>query len=93
MGLGEVIASHGKDEQAAEDVGEVPAGCGQDKQDPGGASQVPAGYKESRVEPEPPPGFPRQVGPRYYQPIVPLWYWNRNICRRSISAKKYRVYW
>ena len=23
------------------------------------------------------PGFPRQVGPRHNQPIVPLWQWNR----------------
>ena len=37
MGLGEVSASHGQDEQGAEDVKQVPAGHGQYEQDPGGA--------------------------------------------------------
>ena len=73
----EVSASHGQDKQGVEDVREGPDGCGQDKQDPGGARQAPAGCRQSRVGSEPPPGFPRQVGPRHNQPIVPLWQWNR----------------
>ena len=71
MGLGEASASHRQDEQA------VPTGCGQDKQEPGGARQALAGCRKSGLGSEPSPGFPRQVGPRHNQPIVPLWQWNR----------------
>ena len=73
----EVPAGHRQDKQGAEDVREVPAGHRQDKQDPGGARQAQAGHRQSRVGPEPPAGFPRQVGARHNQPIVPLWQWNR----------------
>ena len=53
MGLGEALASHGQDEQSAEDVRQAPAGHGQGKQDPEGARQAPAGCRQSRVGPEP----------------------------------------
>ena len=58
--------------QGVEDVKEVPGGCGEDKQDPRGASQALAGCRQSRLGPQPPPGFPRQVGARHNQPIAPL---------------------
>ena len=57
MGLGEILASHGQDEQGPEDVRQVLACYAQDKQDHRGARQVPAAHRQSRVGPEPPPGF------------------------------------
>ena len=77
MGFGEASASHGQNEQGADDVRQVTVGHGQDKQDPGGARQALAGLRKSRVGSEPPPGFQRQVQPRHNQPIAPLWQWNR----------------
>ena len=73
----EAPAGHGQDKQGTEDVREVPGGCGEDKQDPRGARQAPAGHRQSRLGPQPPSGFPRQVGARHNHPIVPLWQWNR----------------
>ena len=73
----EAPAGHGQDKQGVEDVREVQGGSGEDKQDPRGTRQTPAGCRQSRLGPQPPPGFPRQVGARHNQPIVPLWQWNR----------------
>ena len=80
MSFGEALASHGQDEQGAEDVRQVPAVGGLDKQDPRGAKQASGGHRQSRVGPEPPQDFLRQVGPWQNQPIVPLWQWN-GICQ------------
>ena len=73
----EVPTGHGQDKQDRADVREGPGCCGQDKWDPGGARLAAAGCRQSRVEPALPTDFPRQVGPRHNQSIVPLWPWNR----------------
>ena len=100
MGLGEALASQGQgvedvkevpagsgqDKLGIEDVREVLAGHRQDKQGAEDVREVPAGqrHSQSRVGLDPFPGFPKQVGARYNQPIVPLWQWKKNISRRSI---------
>ena len=73
----EAPAGCGQDKKGVEDVREVPGGHGEDKQDPRGARQTPAGCRQSRLGPQPLPGFPRQVGARHNQPVVPLWQCNR----------------
>ena len=73
----DVPTGHKQDKQDAENVRDIPGGCEQDEQEPGGARQDPAGCGQSRSGSEPLSGFPRQVGPRHNQPIVPLWQWNR----------------
>ena len=51
MGLREASASHGQDEQAAEDGREVPAGHGQDTQGVEDVREVPGGSGEDKQDP------------------------------------------
>ena len=51
MGLGEASASHGQDEQDAEDVREVPTGWRQDKQGAEDFSKVPGGCGQDLKDP------------------------------------------
>ena len=48
MGLGEALASHGQDEQGAEDVRQNPEGHGQDKHSAEDVRQVPAGCGQDK---------------------------------------------
>ena len=51
MGLAEALASHGQDEQGAEDVRQISAGNGQHKQGVEDVRQVPAGREQDKQDP------------------------------------------